>query len=250
MSASDRETKIFAYIREHKIAGIDELAATFFASPASVRRDLDRLQSQGLIRRTHGGAVFLEKTAETGVFVRLAENRDAKERVALAAIKHIPDFETVFVDDSSTAFMLADKMDFSHKLVVTNGLQLATQLAKRRDVEVILPGGTLLYNTGMLSGSFTIENLRRFGFDLAITSCTALDELTTYERSQDSAILKRTAVKNSLKSMLLFDAEKLARHAPHAAIETNRFAFIVTDAPKSAVPFTDRVGCRLICADA
>ena len=69
----------------------------------------------------------------------------------------MPDYETVFIDDSSTALVLAENMDFTHKLVVTNGLELAGLLAKQRDVEIILPGGTVLYNTGMLSGSYTIE---------------------------------------------------------------------------------------------
>lgn len=245
MTASDRETKIFSYLREHKIATVEELAAAFYASTASVRRDLNRLQQQRLVKRTHGGAMFVEKTTETGVYVRINENRAGKERVAKAALEVIPSFETVFIDDSSTAFVLAEQLDFSNKLVVTNGLQLATALSKRRDVDIFLPGGSLLYNTGMLSGSYTIDNVRRIKFDLAITSCTALDKMGTYERSQDSAILKATAIGNSETSLLLFDSQKLVTHAPHHTLDLARYKMAVTDAKKEDVEFFASSKCKI-----
>ena len=250
MPASERETKVYAYIKDHRVVSVDELAGIFYASTASIRRDLERLQQQGLIKRTHGGAVYLEKTTETGVHVRLSENSDRKERVAYLALKHIPEFETVFFDDSSTAFVLAQKLDFTHKLVVTNGLQLATELTKRKGCEVMLPGGTILYNTGMLSGSYTIEKIREFRFDLTVTSCTALDGDTTYERSQDTAILKRTATRNSDNNILLFDAQKMHRHAPHCSIPLDEFNIAVTDAHIKDIPFVEKTKCKIICPGA
>lgn len=247
MPISERETKVYAYIKEHRVVSVDELAGMFYASTASIRRDLEKLQQQGLIKRTHGGAVYFEKTTETGVHARLSDNTDKKERVAQLAVKHIPEFETVFIDDSSTAFVLAQKMDFTHKLVVTNGLQLASELTKRKGVEVVLPGGTLLYNTGMLAGSYTIEKIREFNFDLTITSCAALDAEYTLERSLDTAILKRTAAKNSTANLLLFDSQKLRRHAPHRAVALDDFVLAITDARRSDIRFADTVKCKLMC---
>lgn len=250
MAASERETKIYAFIKEHRVASVDELAREFYASTASIRRDLERLQQQGLVKRTHGGAIFLEKTNETAVHVRLSENHDSKDRVAHAALRHIPEFETVFIDDSSTALVLAEKMDFMHKLVVTNGIQLAMELTKHKDVEVVLPGGSILYNTGMLSGSYTIEKIREFNFDLTITSCTAIDGEYTFERSQDTAILKRTAVKNSYNNLLLFDSQKMQRRAPHRSVAIDDFTIAVTDALRADIPFADSTKCKIICPDA
>ena len=71
MAASERETKIYAFIKERRVASVDELAREFYASTASIRRDLERLQQQGLVKRTHGGAIFLEKTNETAEHVHL-----------------------------------------------------------------------------------------------------------------------------------------------------------------------------------
>ena len=236
MATSEREIKIYTYIKDKKIATVDELAKLLYASSASIRRDLEKLQQQGLVKRTHGGAVFVEKTAETAVNVRLSENREKKERIAATALKALPDYETVFIDDSSTALVLAENMDFTHKLVVTNGLELAGLLAKQRDVEIILPGGTVLYNTGMLSGSYTIERIREFKFDLTITSCTAIDGEHTYERSQDTAILKRTAADAGAHNLLLFDADKLRRRAPHVSMSLDKFDTIVTEAKADDLP--------------
>lgn len=247
MATSEREIKIYTYLKEKKLASVDELAKLLYASSASIRRDLDKLQQQGIVKRTHGGAVFVEKTSETAVNVRLSENREKKERIAAVALKALPDYETVFIDDSSTALVLAESMDFTHKLVVTNGLELATLLAKRRDVEIILPGGTILYNTGMLSGSYTIERIREFKFDLTITSCTAIDGVHTYERSQDTAILKRTAAVSGAHNLLLFDADKLRRRAPHVAMSVDTFDTIVTDAKADDLPFYGKIRCKIFC---
>lgn len=231
MPDSEREYKILNYLKKNKQASVDELANMLFVSSASIRRDLNRMQKMGLVKRTHGGVLYNEKTDETSVSIRQMENAAFKEKTVDLALKRIPDFEMVFIDDSSTCFMLAEKLNLTHKTVVTNGLQLALLLLKRNNVNVFLPAGNLVGIPGMLVGSATIESISKFRFELTLTSCAAVDAEGTYEKSSDTAILKRVAINHSKKNILLFDSTKLTRTAPYATVPLNRFDAIFTDSP-------------------
>lgn len=106
---------------------VKNLAASFYVSEATIRRDLKEMQAMGLIERSHGGAVLPENAEEVSIFVRIGKNAKEKERAATNALKILPEFtfKSVFVDSSSTALALAERMDLSYKTVVTNNLQTA-----------------------------------------------------------------------------------------------------------------------------
>lgn len=240
MPDSEREYKILNYLKTNKQAAVDELAKMLFVSTASIRRDLDRMQKTGLVKRTHGGALYIEKADEISVAMRKMENAAYKEKTVDLALNHIPDFKTVFIDNSSTCLMLAERMNLAYKTVVTNGLQLALLLSKRNDVNVFLAGGTLTGNPGTLVGSATIESLSKFRFDLTLTSCAAVDAEGTYENSSDTAILKRVAIRHAKKNILLFDSMKLTRTAPYSTVPLDRFDAIFTDLPDEIPTLTNR----------
>ena len=92
------------------------------------------MQNMGLIERSHGGAILPENAEEVSIFLRMERNASEKERVATKAIFHIPPFKSVFIDSSSTALALAERIDLSHKTVVTNNLQTAIQLSKKKNI--------------------------------------------------------------------------------------------------------------------
>lgn len=231
MPDSQREYDILNYLKKNRQATVDELANMLFVSAASIRRDLNEMQKMGLVKRTHGGVLYNEKTEETSVVIRKTENAALKEKTVTLSLGHIPDFEIVFIDDSSTCLMLAERLDLTHKTVVTNGLQLALLLNKRNNVNVFLPGGSLTGNPGTLVGSATIESLGKFRFELTLTSCAAVDAEGTHEKSSDTSILKRVAIDHGKKNILLFDSTKLTRSAPYFTMPLNRYDAIFTDSP-------------------
>lgn len=232
MPENERDYKILNYLKTNKQASVEELANMLFVSTASIRRDLSRMQKMGLVKRTHGGVLYNEKTDETSIVIRKTENAAFKEKTVELALNHIPDFETVFIDNSSTCFMLAERLSLAHKTVVTNNLYLALLLSKRDNVNVFLPGGTLVGIPGVLVGSTTIESLSKFRFELTLTSCAAIDAEGTYERSADTATLKRVAINHGKKNILLFDSTKLTRTAPYSTVPLSRFDAIFTDSPE------------------
>ena len=99
----ERQEKIMELLRESKSASISKIAKHTDSSEATVRRDLSDLEKNGLLRRTHGGAVIFESSNdETSALVRMTQSKDKKEKIATLALSVIGEGKTFFFDSSST----------------------------------------------------------------------------------------------------------------------------------------------------
>ncbi len=221
MQSSTRQEQILAYLKQHSQCGVKELAAALYVSDATIRRDLSEMQQLGLLKRNHGGALLLERADETSIFIRMAENAKEKERAATRILPHLPSFQTVFMDSSSTVLALAQRMELKGKTVVTNGLQTMQSLARARDVNIIMPGGSLSPTGTSIVGSWTNKMLSEFHFDLMLTSCAAIIGRDVYETSLEQREVKRTVFERSDYKILIADHGKLTKTGTYrfAALE-------------------------------
>ena len=115
---NERHNQILSIIKSNRNVTVKELTSLLFVSEATVRRDLSEMQRLGLIERTHGGAVVSDNAEEISHFVRVIKNAKEKEQIASIALAHLPTFHSVFIDGSSTAQALAERMNLEHKTVV------------------------------------------------------------------------------------------------------------------------------------
>lgn len=231
MALNERQNEILRLLKEQKKVSVTRLAKLFYVSEATVRRDLSEMNAMGLVERSHGGAILPENSEEISIFFRMEKNANEKEKVATKALPHIPPFKSVFIDSSSTTLALAERMDFNFKTVVTNNLQTAIQLSKKTNVTLIMLGGTVQYNTISATGSWTARQLDDFRFDLMISSCAAVLDGNSYERSLDQKEIKRAAFERSQKRMLLIDHTKFGAHGAYRLTELKNYDLVVTDAP-------------------
>ena len=230
MSNNERFSQIIAYLKTHRSASVEELAELLYVSAATVRRDLNELQKRGQVERSHGGAILMEGADEISIFIRQVKNAREKEEAASVALKHMPDFQTVFIDNSSTCLALAERMNLAHKTVVTNGLQIAMRISRHDDVNLIMPGGEVRFNTAAVLGRMAANNLGNFNFDLAITSCSAVHAEGAYELSLESMQIKRTALTKSRKRILIFDNTKVNTSATFKTASLDNYDYIFSNA--------------------
>lgn len=230
MLDSTRQNKILSYLKHNTSATVKELAGALYVSDATIRRDLTEMQSLGLLKRSHGGAVLLEPADEISIFVRMTENAKEKEVAATNALKRIPsDFKTVFFDSSSTILALAQRMNLSDKTVMTNNLQTAMQLSKIKGINLLIPGGVIMTTGASVTGSWTNTLLSEFRFDLMLTSCAALDAQNVYETSIDQREVKRTAFAHSARRILIADHTKFPKQETYVFQPLNKFDEIIFD---------------------
>ncbi len=240
MAFTERNKKILEYLKDRKSATVDELSQYLFVSPATVRRDLTELQKLGQVERSHGGVLIVEGADEISIFIRQAKNAKEKEQAASIALKHMPEFQTVFIDNSSTCLALAERMNFAFKTVITYGLQVALRLSTRNNITLIIPGGEIKSNTTAAMGAMTVRAIENMRFDLCLASCAALDKTGAYEFSLESMQIKRAAFERSTSKLLIADKTKLGTATTFRTAPPEAYTAIITNADdKDIAPLRD-----------
>lgn len=229
MTLNERHNRIMEMLKENKTVNVKALSGMLFVSEATVRRDLSEMQKLGLIERSHGGAILPDNADEVSIFVRMNKNSKEKERAATNALAIIPKFRSVFIDSSSTALALAERMDLSYKTVVTNNLETAMRLSKKENVNLIILGGSVQYNTVSATGSFTARQVEEFSFDLMIASCAAVNGEEVFERSFEQKEIKSAAMRRSKTKMLIFDSTKYGEYGAYKVCDLSDFDYVATD---------------------
>ena len=233
MKLNERQNNILSFLKEKKSLSVKELAELMFVSEATIRRDLNEMKGLGLLERSHGGAILSDPADEVSIFIRMSKNAEEKARAVTNALPLIPPFHSVFVDSSSTALALAERMELAHKTVVTNNLQAAIQLSKKRDIHLIVLGGCVQYNTVSATGSLAVRLLRELSFDLMLCSCAAVRNGEALERSLEQKEIKAAALARSKHKILVFDNSKYDANGIHKIADLSEFDAVVTNEAES-----------------
>jgi DeoR/GlpR family transcriptional regulator of sugar metabolism len=214
-------------------ASVAELCKLLNASPATIRRDLDVLQSEGLIVRSYGGAsVQPKRPAEQAFAVREQEDVEAKRAIAKSVIDLINPGETVFLNGGSTSLAVARELAISNlKLfVATPGIHIATVIAENENITVCLLGGFVQRNLLVTSGLFTEAMIDQINADIAIIDGDAFDpEQGLSFDSPTDATEARHMLRSSKRWVALVTGTKFHRRARITGLKLSEVTHIVTD---------------------
>lgn len=165
MFAAERLRIIRSYILEKKKASVAEISRMLNVSEVTIRRDLESLDEEGFLVRTHGGAIL---SGEDNVDALPAggdndPEREQRNEISEIAIYLINDGDTLLLSPGKTNLAIAKRLHRRKNLVVlTNDLQIATELVNHPSARVIVPGGDLDPMTQSLNGPLTISGLRQY----------------------------------------------------------------------------------------
>ncbi len=242
---SERFKLVSEYLKEHGRATVAELASYLYVSNATIRRDLNEMQRLGIVKRTHGGAILLDSNDDGNIFLRIEKNANDKSRTVDIAIDKIPQFNTIFIDNSSTCLACALRMDFQYKTIITNGFQLAVKMATKKDVKVIFLGGVIQYSSYSTDGSLATDMLDRFHMDLMLSSCASIKQDGTYEPTLETMEIKRVAFARSDKRILLADKNKFNNSHPYKTRTLKEYDAIYTNANDSTISPLQSSGIKI-----
>ena len=243
---TNRQNEIVEFLKEKRHAKINEIAEHFYISEATARRELVQLERLGLIHRDHGGAAIADNADDISIVIRQILRADSKLMVAQMTTGRLPEFKTVFIDNSSTALVLAQRLNFKHKTVVTNGTTVAMQLAKESDTKVYLLGGRYNYYTGAVVGNTAVKEIEQMQFHLMLCSCTSVSAKGAFESSADQRDVKRAALLNSRYKILLADSTKFNDDAMFRTCALKDVDAIYTNAPDDVLaPLREMEGVRI-----
>ncbi|MDX1565045.1 MAG: DeoR/GlpR family DNA-binding transcription regulator, partial [Phycisphaeraceae bacterium] len=209
MFAQQRHLQIMDLLRTGGSVRVSELASRFDVTEETIRRDLETLGNAGKLVRTHGGAIATSDQ-ELPLSIRQATNLKEKIAIAEAAIGRMQERQVIGLDASSTAYEVARRVPDRPMTVVTNGMPIATVLADRAHVRVVLTGGTLDAGSMSLTGAGAEATLERFNLSQLFLSCKGVEvDRGLSEATEEHAAIKHRMMRAAERVILLADHSKI-----------------------------------------
>jgi DeoR/GlpR family transcriptional regulator of sugar metabolism len=228
----ERQNEIINILKEKKSVSVDELAKNLFIGQATIRRDLDTLQKQNLIKRTYGGAVLLEGlNIEIPLYVRENEHTVEKETIGQKAAELVHDNDILILDSSSTTYSMIQFLKAKENLtIITNGIKTTMALGETLHPKVYCTSGRLRENSLSLVGELAKKCISNFQVDTLFFSCRGImKNIGTLDSSDDEAELRKEMIKISRTIVLLCDSTKFDKMAFYKVCDFNRINYIITD---------------------
>jgi DeoR/GlpR family transcriptional regulator of sugar metabolism len=215
LTTYERRQSLLDILRKQPGLRVPELAIALNVSEGTVRNDLNALEDQGLLMRVHGGAVLSQHNQfQNDSFLRrYQQNAAAKLAIAREAAVLVNDNDSILLDASSTAYYLAQALSERRRLrVMTNGFEVARELAQNSSNTVILIGGVVNNESSSVTGLLSEHIIEELHIQKAFLSCSGFSlERGMTEVLLAEAQIKRKAIESSQQLFALIDSSKFGK---------------------------------------
>lgn len=232
-NARQRRERIIELLLEQGSVQVAALVSLMGVSAVTIRTDLAAIEAQGLATRSHGGAALVRTPPpEQNIRQKSDINSGLKESIGAAAACLVLAGENVIIDSGTTTLSLAQHLHASKDItVMTNGLNIAWELADTPGIELLITGGVLRRQSLSFQGRQAASCLNAYNFDklfLGVDGCDLQFGLTTHDEAEAS--LNHKMVERARKIIVLADSSKFGRVSLHRIDSLDRVHTIITDA--------------------
>ncbi|MDZ7842702.1 MAG: DeoR/GlpR family DNA-binding transcription regulator [Gammaproteobacteria bacterium] len=226
-----RQNEIVGIARTSGSVDVDMLAEHFLVTPQTIRRDLNVLCSNELLRRTHGGAVFNDADVNLGYQARRHIAAEAKRRIGQLAAGLIPEGSSLFINIGTTNEQVARYLKVKQDLmVITNNINVVNTLMGATGIELIVAGGMVRHEDSGIVGERASDFLSQFRVDYAVIGTSALEaDGTLLDYDYREVLVARAIIEHARSVILVADATKFQRTAPIRIAGISSIQHFVTD---------------------
>lgn len=253
-----RAKEILRLLLSHGKTSVEELTEMFDTSPASIRRDLVRLEERGLVHRTHGGAMLAGQIYEPFRFDASFHEREKrftpeKQRIAMAAAELVQENETIGFTAGTTTTQVARALRLRSGLhVITNAVNIGMELSSSNGLDTTLTGGCMRWPGAFsLIGPAALECLNVVVMDKVFIGVTGVNTdhgATTIEA--DEAAVFRAMSRRAKQVIVVADSSKVGMSSPAVICPANDVDILITDdgISQDAVKAFERCDVRVVIA--
>jgi DeoR family transcriptional regulator, fructose operon transcriptional repressor len=231
MFAQERKLKILDSLNKYGKVKVNELSKLYEVSEVTIRRDLKELEEVELVTRVHGGAVLNDNTKFEPTFTeKIDKFYEEKEAVGKLAATMIVDGDTIILDAGTTTLSITKYLTAKNITILTNSVDVAFELYKKQNVEVIVTGGTLRWETRALVGTVADNTIKDFRVDKAFIGANGVsihNGLTTPNIIE--ANTKREMIKIAKKVIVVCDHTKFSKVSFAKIVDLECIDIIITD---------------------
>ena len=248
MLRHERAQQILALLSQRGSMTVDALSRELYVSQPTIRRDLSQMQREGLLVRTHGGAVALgDGKAEIPVSMRSTLHMPEKLRLDRTAAQLVKNGSVLFIDASSTALHIIDHLSaFDGLKVITNSMQ-ALLLLNKYGIRAYCTGGQLIGQSLAFAGSAAERMIADFNIDIMFFSSSGVSERGwIVDYGEEETELRRMVLRQSAKTVFLCDHSKFGVASTYNVARLSDVDVIITDAPLPREYQTGRAQCMVV----
>lgn len=232
MLAAERKSLILEKLQDEKKVIVAELSELFGVSEETIRRDLDKLEKEGLAVKSYGGAVLNESNSLDMPFnIRKKKNMKGKQKIAEIVGEIVSDGDHIILDPSTTAVSIVKALKDKKRLtIITNSIEVLVELADVSGWDIISSGGTLKENYLALVGPRAMQGIDSFNADKVILSCKGIDmQKGVTDANEMFSQVKQTMLSSAVQKILAADYTKFDKVAFSQICEIADIDLIVTD---------------------
>ncbi len=230
---AQRRERIQEYLSVHKIVRVDELYRLLDASEATVRRDLEWLEREGTLERTHGGAILSQRlTLEPEYLQRVSTNPEEKHLIGEMAASMIDDGDVVFINSGTTTAQVIRHIRGGAGITVfTNNLHAALEVGDI-DFKQYLIGGEYQPHSNSVAGRFAIDNLQQVYADKAILGVDGISLIhgCTVPSNAEAEVMKKMIERTKGKVLIVADHTKWGVVSNFQIASVDEIDQLITDA--------------------
>ncbi len=232
MFALERQKRILEILNTSGAVWVSKLSTELGVTEETIRRDLEKLEKQESLVRTHGGAVpITDSSYELSLEKRKQTNSEVKEQLAKAAAEHLLPGDTIFLDSSTTTFFMAKEIKKMKNItVITNSLRIVQELSDAEAIKVIAVGG-LVSNNQSFVGSIAEKAIQHdfFADKFFFSSKGVSADVGILESNEQECAIKQKMLKNANKKYFLCDSSKVGKVGFYKLIPLEKLDYFITD---------------------
>lgn len=226
----NRHEQILEYLKSHNIATVDDLVAYTNASPATIRRDLIKLDQDGKVYRVHGSVTLNNAVRQPMTSEKVRLKHEEKIRIAAEAAKLISPGDSLALDAGTTTIELARNVSDLPLKIITSDLNIGLLLSSHKNITTVLTGGTIDYSSQSCIGDIAVGMLNKVHPKFAFISCNAWDlKFGVTAPTAEKAHLKSQLLAVGATTVLLADSSKYGLSQLFDVGELGKIDIIITD---------------------
>jgi DeoR family ulaG and ulaABCDEF operon transcriptional repressor len=235
MHAAQRELLISEALRQKGFVSFRELESLLVASPATIRRDLSRLEAQGSLMRIHGGAKLNEQSDHqprllgTPFAQSITEHLAAKQAIGKAAAELVLFGEGIMIDGGTTTLQMCPHLAGRQCQVLTNSLHIVDALLAEEGVRVLVPSGSVFPEQNIILAAAGEESMPRFHAPKLFMGAASVGPQGVMQADVVLVAAERRLIERAQEVILLVDSSKFNGQSGSIVCELNQIDTVITD---------------------
>lgn len=234
MHERERWQLILTRVRERGVMRVRDLAKFTGASPATLRRDLVKLEEMGQLKRVHGGIEAVQAAEQSHLATRSfgvsqTLNAERKRRVARAAAALCVDGESIIINAGSTTWFMADYLRHLRMQILTNSFPIAQELISTSANRIVMPGGEVYREQGIILSPFDEDAIQHFTASKMFMSCFSVTGMGIIEGDPLIARAEAKLLSRADQLIVIADSSKFEPRGSMAVCQLSRVHTLITD---------------------